>query len=291
MKKLISLFASIIILSTSIFALDKPIVQDIKAQVANASFISISWTLPDTASINKLWLYRSLQPLKKTSDLNKAERIVELDYRMSGWTDILPDFNDYYYAVITVAKGTPYNVIVPSLNATTTPVHMDPPPEKPAEKIEKPEKLYESGTLRETPLPYLGTDATQNSNYLKEELSKAAVESVKELTYYQEEEIDILKPYYFEEDLISPDGGDDFLLFTILKDYFIKRDYKGTIRQLNKLIGTNITDSVQNRAYFYLGESQYYSGDYEECVRTFVKVSQIYPQQTKRWINSALDKF
>lgn len=291
MKKLKFLFAISIFFITSLFAIEKPIIQDIKAQVANASFISISWKLPDNSdeAIKKLWLYRSLQPIQKTSDLKKAEKIAELDFRMSGWTDTLPDYNDYYYAVIAVTKS-PYNVIVPSLNATTNGVHMPAPPEKPAEKIEKPEKIYESGVLRETPLPYLGTENMLNTG-LKEELSKQTIESVKELTYYSEEEVDILRPYYFEEDLISPDSGDDFLLFTILKDYFIKRDYKNSIIQLQKLIGTNITDSVQNRAYFYLGEAQYFSGSYEESVRTFVKVSQIYPQQTKKWINSALDRF
>lgn len=290
MRKRSIIFLSAIIFINSLFAIEKPIIQDIKAQVANASFISISWTLPDNSdgAITKLLLYRSLQPIQRTSDLKKAEKIAELNHIMSGWTDTLPDFNDYYYAVIAVTK-TPYNVIVPSLNATTNGVHMPPPPEKPAEKIEKPEKMYESGVLRETPLPYIGSEST--STGLKDELSKQTIESVKELTYYTEEEIDILRPYYFEEDLISPDGGDDFLLFTILKDYFIKRDYKNSIIQLKKLIGTNITDSVQNRAYFYLGEAQYYSGNYEDCVRTFVKVSQIYPQQTKKWINSALDRF
>ncbi len=290
MKKLICFVLSSFLFITSLLAIEKPIIQDIKAQVANASFISISWTLPDNSNgaIKKLWLYRSLSPIQRISDLKNADKIAELDFRLTGWTDILPDLNDYYYAVIAVTKS-PYNVIVPSLNATTNGVHMPAPAEKPAEKIQKPEKIYESGNLRETPLPFLGSEIA-SGGILKDELSKSTIDSVKDLTYYSEDTFEVLKPYYFEEDLISPDGGDDFLLFSILKDYFIKRDFKNSITQLQRLIGTNISDSVQNRAYFYLGEALYYTGDYEESVRTFVKVSQIYPQQTKKWINSALDR-
>ncbi len=276
---------------SSAHAADNPIVQDIKAEVANASFISISWKLPSSSeSITKFWLYRSSQPMTRTSDLQGAVKIAELDHRLSGWTDTLPDYNEYYYAVIAVTDK-PYNIILPSINATATGISMPVPVEKPAEKIQKPEKLYESGTKRETPLPYLDVGTEVKDTSLKEELSKHTIESVKELTYFSDKKQDVMRPYFFEEDLISPDSGDDFLLFSILKDYFIQRDYKNSIIQLKKLIGTNITDAVQNRAYFYLGEAQFFSGEYEESVKTFVKISQIYPQQTKKWIDTALDNF
>ena len=63
----------------------------------------------------------------------------------------------------------------------------------------------------------------------------------------------ISEPYVFEEDLISPDGGDDFLLFEILRDSFIQKKYSKSEEQLKKLISTNRAKSVTERAKFYLG--------------------------------------
>ena len=101
---------------------------------------------------------------------------------------------------------------------------------------------------------------------------------------------EILTPYFFEEDLVSPDGGDDYILFDILKNTFVQRKYSEADAQLKKLVKRNISESVQNRAYFYIGESEYFLGNYEEAVKAFIQVSHVYPLQTYRWINACMDK-
>ena len=99
-----------------------------------------------------------------------------------------------------------------------------------------------------------------------------------------------LTPHLFEEDLVSPDGGDDYLLFQILKNYFVAKKYRETVDKLSQLIGTNISDSTRNRACFYLGEAYYLQGNYEEAVRSFVKVQAAYPTLAKKWLDSSLDR-
>lgn len=96
--------------------------------------------------------------------------------------------------------------------------------------------------------------------------------------------------YIFEEDLISPDGGDDYLLFEILKTTFVQKKYHQAITQIKRLTGTNISNSTRDRAYFYMGEANYFLGNYDEAVKCFVKVQQAYPNLTKKWVDSALDR-
>ena len=96
--------------------------------------------------------------------------------------------------------------------------------------------------------------------------------------------------YIFEEDLVSPDGGDEYLLFEILKASFVTKKYKETIEKLNQLIGTNISEETRNRAYFYLGESQYFCRNYEDAVRSFVKVQAAFPTVSKKWLEDSLDR-
>ena len=99
-----------------------------------------------------------------------------------------------------------------------------------------------------------------------------------------------LTPYIFEEDLVSPDSGDAYFLFEMLKTSCVKKEYKETIDKLNRLGGTNISEDTRNRAYFYLGESEYFSGNYEDAVRNFVRIQQEYPTLSKKWLEASLDR-
>ena len=66
--------------------------------------------------------------------------------------------------------------------------------------------------------------------------------------------------------------------------------YKETIDKLNHLIGTNISIETRNRACFYLGEAQYFNHNYEDAVRSFVKVQQEFPTLSKKWLEASLDR-
>ena len=99
-----------------------------------------------------------------------------------------------------------------------------------------------------------------------------------------------MTPYVFEEDLISPDGGDDYLLFEILKNHFVQQDYEETVSQIQKLTGTNINENTRNRAFFYMGEAEYFLVHYENAVKTFVKVEAAYPVLVKKWLDASLDR-
>lgn len=286
MKKSVCLILSL--LCTVFLFAEKPIVQDIQAKAGRGSKINITWTLPKEpdSKITLLYVYRSNKQINSYSQIETMTPIAILDADATSYTDIAPDFNDYYYAVIAISD-IPYRVILRSFNATITGTHVITKTKKTTQKKVEEEKLYPEGTLRETPLPYIDlVDGIGKKESPSEDIS------IKTNSLLSGNEVteENLTQYIFEEDMISPDGGDDYLLFDILKTSFVRRNYTEAITQLNKLIGTNVGDSTRNRAYFYLGEAQYLSGDYESAVKTFIKVEQTYPTLSKKWLNAALDK-
>lgn len=286
MKKSVCLLLTLFC-SVFLFA-EKPIVQDIQAKAGKGTRINVTWTLPKNpdSKITQLMVYRSDKQINSYSQLETMTPIAVLEPDTTLYPDNVPDFNDYYYAVIAISE-IPYRVILRSFNATVSGTHVATKTKKAAAKKAEEEKLYPHGTLRETPLPYI--DLVDGIGK-KETPSEQIAMTTSTLLSDDAKSNDDLTQYIFEEDMISPDGGDDYLLFDVLKTSFVRRKYPDAINQLNKLIGTNISDNTRNRAYFYLGEAQYLSGDYENAVKTFVKIQQVYPTLATKWLNASLDK-
>ena len=267
----------------------KPIVQDIFAQAGNGPRINVYWTLPKNVrpAITKLLLYRATQPITTYAQIEKMTPIAELSPETTGYTDTISDFNDYYYAVI-VCNDRPYDLIMISMNATVTGAHLTAViPERKIPSYEEPEKLYFDGEKRKTPLPYI--DYVEGMNK-EQQISDYTAKSTTQFYSGTQNNNTEITPYFFEEDLISPDGGDDFILFEILKTTFVQEKYEESIVLLNKLNGTNISESVRNRVLFYIAEAYFFTGDFEEAAKGFVKVAHVYPLQTKIWMNYTLDR-
>lgn len=286
MKKLVCILFCVL-LTFSLFA-ERPIVQNIQAQPGKSTKINISWTLPKNPDkpISSFLVYRSTQQINSYNMIKELSPIAKISSEATGYTDSVPDFKDYFYAVIAVTEK-PYDLVLLSFNSTVTGTHVAIRTEaSEPDRIEL-EKLYPDGTLRETPLPYIDIIDTLNKS---ETISDETVDYTNSLITKTKKKTPLLKQYIFEEDLISPDSGDDYFLFEILKTTFVKKKYNEAITQLNKLLGTNISESTRNRAYFYLGESEYLLGHYENAVRIFVQIENAYPILVKKWLDSALDR-
>lgn len=276
----------------SVSASDRPIVSGISAYAGSGHRISVSWTLPPAGSgnITSLLVFRDTEPISSYSHLASLSPAAELGSGDTGWSDTAADYRDYYYAVIAVTGKTRFDIIIPSMNATVNGVHLRLARDKTSsgKKTSEAEKLYPAGAMREMPLPYI--DLMEGMNRSKPILSRAADEAGSRLaSSYASFSAKPLEPYVFQEDLVSPDGGDDYFLFESLKTCFIRRKYTDSIASLRKLLGTNRSEGVTRRAGFYLAESYYFSGDYRNAVTSFLKVSDDYPVLAKKWIDSSLD--
>lgn len=286
MKKIILLICTL--LTTTLLWAEKPIVQNIQASVGKGTKIHLSWTLPQNPDkqITSLMIYRSNKPITSYKQIIQMTPIAVLNGDVSTYIDSVSDYKDYFYAVVSYTDSV-YDIILVSVNSIVNGVHLT-VPKKTAEKNtkEKEEKLYEEGTLRETPLPYLDI---LSSDTEKSTLSDNAIKTAKELAKSSTEDSSDLLPYFFEEDLISPDGGDEYILFEILKNTFVQEKYTEANSQLRILVNRNINKDVMNRSYFYIGEAEYFLGNYEEAIKAFIQVYD-YPLQTKKWINASLLK-
>ena len=240
--------------------------------------------------ISSFLIYRDTRQIASFSQIKNLEPIAQISSNFSGYTDSVKDFIDYFYCVLAITKDStsPYDLILLSFNSTVKGAHIAVNSQQKEPQKKETEKLYYEGTLRETPLPYI--DIVENSIQPNPTVSEEAAFAAQTLTNKSKKKEPILKPYIFEEDLISPDGGDDYLLFEILKQYFVQKNYEEAIVQLNKLAGTNIKETTRNRIYFYIGECEYLTGEYENAVKSFVKVQDAYPILSRKWINSSLDR-
>lgn len=290
MKKTFSIIG-LLFFSFILFA-EKPIVRDIQAEAGKGNKINIFWTLPENPEkeISSFFIYRDTRQIASYAQIKNISPIAQIDSNFSGYTDLVKDYNDYFYCVLAVTKDSsvPYDLILLSFNSTVKGVHISMNTQQKEPQKKEKEKLYYEGTLRETPLPFI--DIVENSLQPEPTVSEEAAFAAQTLTNKTKKREPVLKPYIFEEDLISPDGGDDYLLFEILKQYFVHKNYDEAIVQLNKLAGTNIKDSTRSRVYFYIGECEYLTGEYEKAVKSFVKVQDIYPTLARKWINSSLDR-
>lgn len=297
MKKIFKFLISFVFFALSeavFFAADRPIVTEINAYGNQGSFITVSWKLPKNPEprVTKLFVYKSSVPISNFTEISNATPAAELDSRQTGWLDKVSDYNDYYYAVICQTENSLFDIILPSINATMNGTHLQIKSSKTTkEQTESArEKLVPAGTMRETPLPYL--DLTEGESRKQIKMSSKAKSKAKSLggSNYKKN-LTILEPHFFEQDLVSPDGGDEYLLFDILKDSMIQRDYKKAEAQLNQLLGTNRSKDVTDRAIFYLGECYYFQEKYDLAVKQFSIVYTSFPGIAKKWIANSLDHF
>lgn len=290
MKKKLFILSIFFSMATFLCAQNKPVVQDIQANPSKGTRINISWTLPydPQPQITKLLVYRDTRPISAYNQLAGAVFLAELSPWETSYTDVVEDYNDYYYAVIAFTDS-PFDMIFVSMNSTVEGVHLIAPEEKDIEPKKKAEeKLYTDGAMRETPLPFINYVEGQGQEQL---ISDQALQGLSVLGTGTSKTVHSrVSPYFFEEDLVSPDSGDDFLLFEVLKTTFVQEKYEEAIVLLNKLNGTNISESVRNRVNFYMAQAYFFTGDFEQAAMLFAKTAQAFPLQTKIWMNYTLDR-
>lgn len=271
----------------------RPIVKGIEVNLVSNAQVRVSWKLPQGFSANAILIFRDTQPFISKNQVVTTSPIAQVKPDSTYYVDRLINYKEVFYAVIAKKDdGTLYDVVLPSINATVTGIRAKRETvkqEDDRELSQVQEKVYADGQLRELPLPYLEMlDDQHKPNPLRKEVIAAGEKLAGE---HVARHIEILPPYIFEEDMVAPAGGDDYFLFEILKEYFIRKDYRNSVEYLQKFLSVNRTDSVTNRAVFYLAESNYYRKNYRQALNQFLFVEEDYPALAKKWIESTLDLY
>lgn len=319
----LAIFISLAVTGASSFAQSRNlIVTGINAFPSAApSEISVSWIMPaNTAEykINSVEIYRNTRPITDIKDLENARLMAKLPRGTVSYSDKVTTSQEYYYAVISLVSQNNseaqeenlyydeeldsvkdeeatkrVSLVLPGVNATVFGAKAE--IKKRAAKVipekkEEPKKTYEN-KMREQPLPFV--DILGDSDSRQSTISDKAKTQVKDLLKAKRNsrELSVLDYHVFEEDLVEPSGGDDYLLFDILKTTFIKKKYGECSEKLVKFLGQNRSKNVTNRAIFYLGECYYYTGDFSKALGQFLLLEDVYPALSRKWSESTLDLY
>lgn len=266
----------------------RPVCTAISAQKVGVNKIQLTWNLPPEFNAASIAVFRSTSQIQQKSTISAEKPIAELPAHATSYTDTLTHFGSYYYALIARDKnGDLFNMLFPTVNATAKAVALIPPDDY-YELPQENEEQYVPGFLRELPLPYL--DLISDLNIPPTKMSAKTKKAGKELAgKYAVKKPKLLNPYIFEEDTVLSPQGDDFFLFESLKTYFIKKDYKGSVKDLREFLSITREPSVMIRAVFYLAESHYYCKNYRKALELFLFVEDELPELSKKWIDSTLD--
>lgn len=287
----------IILFISSIYAQERPIIQNINSKAQDLYKIKITWTIPETSSpaIDELHLYRDTKQITSYEQIDNLKAIAVLNKDSTSYSDTLPDTLEYYYCIIAKTKDGPYKIIIPSINSTIDGVIPNHKIVKSKIKNEpypkKSELTTNSVSNRTFPLPAIKINGNIDAKDKKIELGEKAIEAGKQLAFNYDSKNFISSIHVFEEDLICPEGGDEYFLFKILKDTFVKNDFSNSIKNLEDFLSIHRSKETTNRALFYLAESYYFLGDYENAIYNFLAVKDIYPELTKMWLDSSLDLY
>ena len=281
--------------------------------------------------ISEILVYRSTRPLTAYKDVDGLKPLAKLPAFTTSYRDTLADFKNYYYAVVSIVKeveekkpapfkqenihggelyydeeldgsldakkGKIYPIILPGVNASVTGVKVSGNKYSADQALPIPEKKqYEEGEMREQPLPYmniLSEDGTpkKSKGQIGKEANKKAATLIKESKPKASDQPDLLPMYVFSEDTVSPAGGDDYLLFDVLKGAFINKRWSQAAKDLEQFLMQNRSASVTNRANFYLGECYYFMAQYPKALNQFLLLRDSYPALTRKWSKSALDLY
>lgn len=291
-KKLSILITFFLILQNT-FASSRPIITKINVSAQSTKTITLSWTLPEKSEpqITGLQIFRDNKVISSYEQLDSLTPIAVLASDVQSFTDSVPDYKEYYYAVITVTEKGQYKIILPSINTTVIGIRRKSNiniTEELALDDSKKEKLYPDGTLREVPLP--APDLLENQAKAPVPMGKKANDQIKSLAgNYINKTPETLEHYFFEKDMFAPEGGDDYLLFKVLRETLVLKDYVKAKDMLNDFLSIHREKDVTSRTQFYLAESLYFLHSYKDALYLFINLQDAYPEITKKWIDSCLD--
>jgi hypothetical protein len=222
-------------------------------------------------------LYRNIKPLRSVSDLITST-VVALNIR-SPYRDYATPGIPYYYAVVYEDDiKTGQGEIFPGSNATFIPA-----------EISTNQKLAVSGsnTANSASAGSTGglyTIPNQNPNAVNSQQTYQAY------PYQANDTLTISEPRVFNRDMQISDDPDDHRLALIVQGPFMWRDWPAARERLTEFIIDTPNGGAAERARFYLAQCWYFIGDIRMALSTFLKLQQIYPDETAIWIQASLNK-
>lgn len=273
----------------------RPMVSDITAQASGQNIV-ITWELPLQDALQNtdaLIVFRSRQAFSSGSQLSSDVQIATLSTSDTTFTDTSCGLYSWYYAVTArYNDGTLYDLIIPTVNATVYATGITSQQEilEISTPVESP-SFTSSGSIRETPLPYLHLfqdDEPLSKSIETESLEEAAKFGLNSVIRQK------VKPYIFVDDENENATGDEYTLYKIIETFFKRNNWVSSEAELKKFMQTNKSDYITARAQIYTGQALFFQGRYREALSYFMQAEKTYSALdaiSKRWIQYSLDYF
>lgn len=295
MKKLLTVLI-VTFISHVVFAQARPVASDISV-VPREGGINIKWLInyETNPKVTGFVIFRDTKQFSSYDQITEKNMIAELASNVNEYFDETKDFKEYFYIVFANTENGIYKMILPALNTNMSGVRAKKKSQSnetvlsPSDTSTKQNNKFAdpSEKMRNIPLPKAQlTGAQKQAGQFGEKAMNAPKDLAKD---YINKKNKITKMHIFEEDLVCPEGGDEYFLFKILKSTFAKKDFKNAIIQLNDFLRVNHSQEIINRTNFYLGESYYFTKDYQNALYKFLEVQNEYKELSQKWIDSSLD--
>ncbi len=288
--------ACLILMHAAIFSQTKPVASYVTATSGEEKKIVVEWDFPAKCEpkVEAVQIFRAKKPCASYQELEGREPIATVDASKNSYEDTPSAPGDYFYVVLAQTQKGLYKIVIPGVNATAKGARPKIPAiadDRSAERI-KEKKPYDEAKeqvkMRNAPLPNPGTllGFSQGRARMSEKSQKIA----KELgSKKRPQTVEFKTPYFFEEDMFSPDGGDEYTLFECLRAGLAPKKYADSVQILQDFLSVHRSKETTERAQFYLGQSHYFCQDYEKAIRCFLAVQDAFPELSKQWIDSSLD--
>jgi tetratricopeptide (TPR) repeat protein len=273
------------VLNALLFALPAPallsqaaslIVTGVKSESLSRTQTRLSW-MPPQENADSVYLYVSSAPIRDSSSLASAELLAVLPPHIAEYVDKNENAPARFYAVIAVFDGVPFELVIPSLNATSG---------VPALVLQsggvRAEQNARIEGYRPVPLPPLAQEG-QPSKALDKSVADA-LPAAKNSTAPK-----FLAPHIFSQEQTESVSGENFLLYDIVSRDFVAGDYERALEQIGELLRITRSAALTNRAEFYRGECHYFLGNYRAAVKSFLFTKTAHPDLSNRWLDAALD--
>lgn len=226
------------------------IVQNLNASISDDKKSVIINWQPAT-NVNKYRIYRSTNSITNYNSLNLSEFLGIVNKDFTSFTDkTILPGKKYYYAVLTENEVGKNTNIIYSKNSTILPLEI------PVEKK-------------------------------KEEIAPKIKPEIKEEKKLETKPVTIKK-----EKIISKKPKIDYneKLEFIIINYYYKQNYNKCINELEKIVKKEIDTNIKNKANLFLAKSYFWIGNYKKALNLFVKLKDVYPDETSFWISRITSK-
>ncbi len=256
------------------------------------------------------YILRSTVQIIDDATARGAARVAKVPASESGYVDIPPRFNtDYFYAVVPAPAVESVDAvleIVPGQNATVFPVQVT-PSESSAEARARGTGEYQAsargdGSRLRLPLinsAYIGTGIYEEVEIVdpgRRVVSTSGGPGVGDGQYIRAGGLQAtILPV---DERLSPLGGGQTALQQILYSSFASGNWNDAIRQLRGYqqerqaasSGGSTTGELDARVYYYLGQSYFYAGRYQDAITNFARAQAVYDSESAPWVEASLQR-